>query len=259
MATHIHPTAVVEPGAQIGDNVTIGPLSYVEQDVTIGEGCLIGPQVTILRYSTLGANCKVHSGAVLGDLPQDIDFGGDRSYVRIGADCIIREGVTVHRGTKPESVTEVGDGCFLMVNSHCAHNVKLGKKVILANGALLGGYAEVGDGAFLSGNALVHQFVRLGRLCMMGGGCGVSQDVLPFVTVRSYTPNKLMGLNVVGLRRSGIAPNERKEIKRAYVLLFDSKLATKDAIRQIRDELKTPVAEEMCAFIESSERGFCRG
>lgn len=258
MTEHIHPTAIVEPGAQLGESVTIGPFGYVENDVTIGDGCVIGPRVTILRYTTLGANCRVHSGAVLGDIPQDVDFGGERSYVRIGADCLIREGVTIHRGTKPESATEIGDGCFLMGFSHCAHNVRLGKNVVLANGALLAGYVEVGDGAFLSGNALVHQFVRLGRLSMMGGGCGVSLDVLPFMTVRSYQVNTLVGPNTVGLRRGGITLDERKDIKRAYSLLFNSQLAIKDAVRQIRDELKTPVAEEICAFIESSERGVCR-
>ena len=258
MTQHIHPTAIIEKGAVIGENVTIGPFGYIDQDVFVGDNCIIGPRVTILRYTTLGKNCRVHCGAVLGDLPQDTNFGGERSYVIIGSNCLIREGVTIHRGTQPESATKVGNGCFLMGFSHCAHNVTLGEKVVLANGVLLGGYAEVGDGAFLGGNAGVHQFVRIGRLSMLGGACAVSKDVLPFMTVRSSQLNVLAGLNNIGLQRGGITIEERRDIKRTYTLLFKSNLTVKEAIQKVRGDLKTQIAEEICVFIESSVRGFCR-
>ena len=254
----IHPSAVIDPGAELGRDVTVGPFTFVDRDVRIGDGCRIGPHVTILRHTSVGPGCSVHAGAVRGDLPQDLGFKDAVSYVSIGAGCRIREGVTIHRGTKPETTTEVGDQCFLMAFSHCAHNVKLGQGVILANGALLGGYVEIGDRAFISGNCLIHQFTRIGRIAMLSGGGGVSKDVPPFCTVRSLTVNSVAGLNVVGMRRGGISPEERLEIKKAFAIVYRSGLNVTQAVARIREAFAKGPALEFADFIEASKRGVCR-
>jgi UDP-N-acetylglucosamine acyltransferase len=253
----IHKTAVVDPAARIGRDVTVGPFAVIEEDVVIGDGCSIGPHACILRYTSLGNNCEVHAGAVLGDLPQDVDFEPCESRLRIGSNCLIREGVTLHRGTRPGSATEIGDGCFLMAFSHCAHNVRLGNRVVLANGCLLGGYARVDDGAFISGNCLVHQFVRVGRLVIMGGGSGVSKDVPPFCMVRPITVNTVIGLNVVGLRRAGLKPAERKEIKAAFDILYRSGLTVSEAVERLGREFAGGPPLEIRDFARDSERGIC--
>jgi UDP-N-acetylglucosamine acyltransferase len=254
----IHPTAVIEPGAELGEGVTIGAFAYVDRDVKLGDRCVLGPHTTILRYSTLGAGCKVHAGAVVGDVPQDLAFQDQESYVTIGENCVIREGATVHRGTKPGTTTAVGEGCLLMAQSHLAHNVKLGNQVIVANGALLAGYVEVGDRAFISGNCLVHQFTRVGRLAMMAGASAVQKDVLPFCITRSVSPNTLMGLNVVGLRRAGFTAGDRRILKQALMVLYASNLNTSQAVETLEHEFDSALVHEWCDFIRASKRGICK-
>jgi UDP-N-acetylglucosamine acyltransferase len=255
---NIHSTAIVNPKAELGANVTIGPFCVIDADVKIGDNTSIGPHVTILPYTFIGANCSIHANAVLGDLPQDMAFKDAVSYVRIGANCTIREGVTIHRGTKPETSTVAGDGCYLMANSHMAHNVQLGNQVILANGALLAGYVEVGDSAFISGNAVIHQFCRVGKLAMMSGNSAVSKDLPPFCTVRSSRVNSIAGLNVVGLRRAGFGAPDRLAIKRAFHILYRSGLNVSQATAQIRAESSIKAVLEFCEFVEQSKRGICR-
>ncbi|MCE9614169.1 MAG: acyl-ACP--UDP-N-acetylglucosamine O-acyltransferase [Lentisphaerae bacterium] len=254
----IHPTAVIHPGARVGQDVSIGPFACIEEDVVIGDGCHVGPHASLLRYTALGARCRVHAGAVLGDWPQDLSFAGAVSSVRIGSGCVFREGVTVHRGTKEGTATVIGDQCYLMANSHVAHNVKLGNRVILANGVLLAGYVEVGDGAFISGNCLVHQFVRIGRLAMLGGGSGIGQDVPPFMTTHSMGLNAIAGLNVIGLRRAGIGSADRLAIKRAFALLYRAGLNVPDAVARIRAEIPEAPAQELCDFVAGAKRGICQ-
>lgn len=254
----IHPTALVDRGASIGRDAVIGPYVVIDSDVTVGDGAVIGPHAVIHRYTTLGANCRVHAHAVLGGIPQDTAFKEFPSYVRIGAGTLIREHVTIHRGTKPETATEVGEGCFLMVNSHLGHNVKLGNQVIIVNAALLAGYVEVGDRAFVSGNVVLHQFVRVGRLAMLSGLSGISKDVPPFCTTAGLMPNSVGGLNVVGMRRAGIAAPERLQIKRAFDLVYRSGLNVSQAVERIRAEGLGGAAAEFGAFAESSKRGICR-
>lgn len=254
----IHPTAVIEPGAELGDNISIGAFSYVEAGAKLGKGCVLGPHVTIFRHTTVGAGCQIHAGAVLGDLPQDLAFKQEDSYVRIGHNCVIRENVTIHRGTKAGSVTEVGNECLLMAQSHLAHNVKLGNNVIVANGALLAGYVEVGDRAFISGNCLVHQFTRIGRLAMMSGASAVQKDVLPFCITRSVSPNTIMGLNVVGLRRAGFTPSDRRTLKQALMVIYNSGFNVSQAIAKLEQDFDSEYIEELCEFIRGSKRGICK-
>ncbi len=251
----IHPTAVIEPGATIGANVSIGPFCYVQNDVEIGNNCILDSHVTLLAYTSIGKDCHLHSNVVLGDLPQDIAFKDEPSYVNIGDGCILREGVTIHRGTRAGTTTTVGNNCLLMAYSHLAHNVQLGNGVIIANGALLAGYVEVGDRAFISGNCLVHQFARIGRLVMMAGGSAVHRDVPPFCMTRSTTLNKIMGLNSVGLRRAGFTSEERLTLKRAFKILYQSNLLIPEAITKLETDFDSDLVQEICNFVKTSQRG----
>ncbi|MGR3173557.1 MAG: acyl-ACP--UDP-N-acetylglucosamine O-acyltransferase [Candidatus Scalindua sp.] len=254
----IHETAIIDPGAELGNDVDVGPFTVIEADVTIGDGTVIGPNVSIMPYTSIGPRCHVHAGAVLGGIPQDVDFKGDRSFVSIGANCQIREGVTINRGTKADSVTEIGDDCFLMAFSHFGHNVKLGRKVIVANGALLAGYVEVGDQVFISGNCVLHQFVKVGRLAMLGGSCGISKDVPPFCLVKPLEGNTIAGLNSVGLRRSTLSTKDRQEIKEAFKLLFLSDLNVSHALEKIKSAYPSGPAAEISTFVDESKQGICR-
>ena len=236
-AMNIHPTACIEPGA------------------VLGEGVEVGPHAVIFRHVTIGPRTRIHAGAVIGDLPQDLGFKGGDSWVRIGADCVIREHVTIHRGTKPDTLTEVGDGCFLMAGSHLAHNVVLGRRVILANAVLLAGYVQVGDGAFISGNSAVHQFVRIGRLAMIGGLGAISKDIPPFCTTRSSTLNGVTGLNVIGMRRAGLDAPARLAVKRAFALLYREGLNFRDAAAAIAAQYPDGPARELADFVAAAKRG----
>ena len=253
-----HPTAVIEDGAELGSGVEVGPLSYIQAGVRVGDGCRIGPHVTLLTGTALGADCRVHAGAVIGDLPQDAAFDeGAESFVRVGDRCILREGVTVHRGTKAGTATAIGDECFLMAFSHCAHNVELGERVIVANGALLAGYVTVGPRAFISGNAVIHQFVHVGRLAMLGGGAAASKDVLPFCTMRPAALNRVGGLNHVGMKRAGMKAGERAEARRAFLRIARSDETPKAAAEALLRESSEGPGAELARFVQASTRGVC--
>ena len=253
----IHPTAIVDPSAHLGPGVDVGPFAVIGPEVQVGAACQIGPHAVIHRYVTLGEHSQVHAHAVLGDLPQDLAFKEAASHVRIGRNVVIREGVTIHRGTKEGTVTEVGDGCFLMANSHLAHNVKLGQGVIVANNALLAGYVEVGDKAFISGNTSIHQFVRIGRLAMVGGAAGLSADLPPFCIAHPLSVNELAGLNTVGLRRNGFSSPDRLALRQVFHRLFRSGTNRRQALAQLSEENLAPAARELVDFVAVSKRGVC--
>lgn len=254
----IHPTAVVHPGAEIGRDVEIGPCAVIGPGVVIGDRCRIGPHAVLLEHVILAPDCRVHAHAVLGDVPQDLKFRGIESRVEIGEGCVIREGVTIHRGTHEGSVTVIGPNCFLMANSHVAHNCRLGAGVILANGVLLAGDVEVGDRAFLSGNVVVHQFTRIGDFAMIGGGAGLGLDILPGCTAAGVERNRVAGLNWVGLRRAGVPPEQRRQLRAAFRLVFQSGLPLDEVVRRLRSEFTSGLAAGWAAFIENSRRGICR-
>lgn len=254
--TEIHSTAVVSKGARIGNDVSIGAFSVIENDVEIGDGCRIGPHVTVYPYTTIGAGTQIHATAVIGDVPQDFGFDpANKTWVRIGARCRIREGVTIHRGTKPDTGTVIGDDCYFMAFSHVAHNVVMGNKVVLANGVLLAGYVEIGNNAFLSGNVVVHQFCRIGRLAMLGGNCGVSKDVPPFCTMRPVSLNRIAGLNVIGMRRSGMDGKQRQDVKAAFNTIYREDLPIREAADRILASNPTAPAAEFAEFVKASKRG----
>lgn len=256
-ASAIHPTACIDPSARLGEGVAVGPFAVIAADTVVGDGVQIGPHAVLHPGTRLGARCRVHAHAVLGDWPQDFKFNGAPSFVEIGEDTVLREGVTIHRGTDEGSSTRIGARCYLMANSHVAHNGTLGNDVILANNVLLAGWVTVGDRTFLSGNVVVHQFTRIGRLVIMSGGSGVSKDVPPFCSVRALTANEVTGLNVIGMRRAGFSSEERLAVKRAFTLLYRSGLNVSQAVDRMKQEAAGGPAAEFTAFIESSKRGLC--
>jgi UDP-N-acetylglucosamine acyltransferase len=255
----IHPMAVVEPGARLGSEVVIGPFCYVQGDTEIGDGCELLSHVTVLAHTTLGKRCRVHAGAVLGGLPQDTGFKGDVSYARIGNDCVLREGVTINRGTKPGTATVVGDGCMLMANAHCAHNVQLGDNVTIANGTALAGYVTVGERAFMSGNITVHQFVNIGKLAMVGLSAVLTKDLPPFCTARPAMENGVGGMNIVGMRRAGMTAEARAAVKYAFKVLYGSGLNVTQAVAILEQGPGSPEVDAMLEFIRGSRRGICAG
>jgi UDP-N-acetylglucosamine acyltransferase len=252
----IHPTAIVSEGARIGKGVTVGPYVIIEPFTEIGEGTEIRAHAVIKRFTSLGPDNVVHEGAVLGGEPQDVGFSDCRSYLLIGARNRLREAVTLHRGTEPGSVTEVGSDCFIMANAHIAHNCRIGDGVIIANNVALAGYVEVGNQAFISGGVVVHQFCRIGRLAMIGGNSKIVQDCLPFV-ITDGIPGRARGLNLVGLRRAGFDGPQRQAVKQAYRVLLRSGLSLDEALgclARVEDQL----VNELTSFVRASQRGFCR-
>lgn len=252
---NIHPTAIVSSAAKLGSGVSVGPYAVIEEDTEIGEGADIRAHAVIKRFTTLGPANIVHEGAVLGGEPQDVAFVDCRSYLRIGSNNQIREGVTMHRGTQPESATIVGSNCSFMANAHVAHNCRLGGHVVIANNVALAGHVDIEDQVFISGGVVVHQFCRIGRLAMIGGNSKIVQDCLPFV-VTDGAPGRARGLNVVGLRRAGFKSGGLQNLKRAYRILLRSGLPLTDALTSL-EKLGDPLVDHLAHFIRNSSRGFC--
>ncbi len=250
----VHPSAVVAPRARLGRGVVIGPLAVVEDDTTIGDACEIRAHAVVKRFTTLGAGNRIHEGAVLGGEPQDVSFAGQETALVIGDRNVIREGVTIHRSTRPGGATVVGSDCFLMAYVHVAHDNRIGDRAILANNVMLAGHVEVGERAFLGGGSGVHQFCRVGRLAMVGGNAKVVQDCLPFVISDGH-PARARGLNVVGLRRAGITPAQLRTLHEAYRLLLRSGHRLEPALEKLA-ALADPLVDEWIAFVRSSKRGF---
>jgi len=253
----VSPTARVHPDARVGPQSVIGDYAVVEEDVVIGTACRLEPYVYVKRWTTLGDNNQISAGTVLGTDPLDKAFTGERSYLRIGNGNIIREHFTISRGTKPESVTEIGDGNYIMTSGHIAHNCRIGNQCVIASCSLVAGYVEVEDQAFISGGVGVHQYSRIGRLAMIGGSVRVNVDTPPFFLYAGLyaTPH---GLNKVGLKRAGFKPEEIAALKAAYKLLYGSGLKLKDALARITSELDTEHTRHLVRFIESSKRGISR-
>ncbi len=252
----IHPTAIVDPGARLGAGVSIGPYAIVEAETEIGEGSEVRSHAVVKRYTRLGRQNVVHEGAVLGGEPQDLAFAGGPSRLLVGDHNVIREHVTIHRGSGPDSPTVVGSGCFLMACSHVAHDDRVGDGAILANAVLLAGHVDVADRAFLSGGVVVHQFCRVGRLAIAGGNSRIIMDALPFVNTTGI-PARAVGLNLVGLRRAAIDPDGRRALKEAYRILLRSRLPLAAAVEEMSG-LAHPLVDEMIAFVRASKRGFHR-
>jgi UDP-N-acetylglucosamine acyltransferase len=253
----VAPTARVHPDAQIGPQVVIGEYAIVEQDVSIGAHCRLEPYVYVKRWTTLGERNAISAGTVLGTDPLDKNFTGERSFLRIGHDNVIREHYTVSRGTQPESVTEIGNGNYVMTSGHIAHNCKIGDNCVIASCALVAGYVEVEDEAFISGGVVIHQYSRIGRLAMIGGNSRVNSDVPPFFLCSDFNV-AAKGLNLVGLRRAGFTKDEIAALKAAYKILYKSGLKLEAALSRIEVEFATEHTRHLVGFIRTSKRGICR-
>lgn len=248
----IHSTAIIDPQAQIDPTATIGPYVVIEGQASIGANCHLAAGVILYGPISIGAGTRIHSHAVLGDVPQDRAFKGEDSSVVIGKECIIREGTTIHRGSTPGSVTRVGDHCMLMTNSHVGHNCCLEEEVVMISGSLLGGYVHVGRRAVISGNAAVHQFVRIGEASMISGLGKIVQDIPPFF----MTDNEgaLVGVNRVGLIRGGFTSKERDEIKHAYKIMYRSGLDRAETMRRLEQLIVTDAGKRLMAFLAAESR-----
>jgi UDP-N-acetylglucosamine acyltransferase len=255
-----HETAVIHPGAKIGEGVQVGAYSIIEADTQIGDRTVIGDRVSVKQFTRVGPDCRIHTGAVLGDFPQDTKFKGETSYLTIGKGNVIREYATLHRASGQDAETVIGDHNMFMAQTHVAHNCRVGSYVNMANLATLGGFVQVGDRAFLGGLMAAHQFVRIGDMAMVGGGSILLEDAPPYMTVAGGYRPPVVSLNTVGLMRAGLSSETRSQLKKAYRILIKSGATLSQAAARIRSELiQTPEIAHLAAFLESSERGVCAG
>lgn len=253
----IHPTAIIDPDARLGEGVRVGPYAVIEGPAEVGAGSVLEAYSVLTGRVRLGEGVRVGHGAVIGGWPQDFAFDpATDSSVEVGDHTQIREHCTIHRGTAPGSVTRVGAHCMLMADAHLGHNAQVGSHVVIANGSMLGGYVELGDRVFVGGNSVFHQFVRVGRGAMIQGQSAFSKDVPPFTLAAER--NAVWTLNVVGLRRAGFAPADRAEIKEAFTLLYASGLNVSQAVEAARGRTWGAAATEFWTFVEGArKRGIC--
>jgi UDP-N-acetylglucosamine acyltransferase len=252
----IHPTAIVSNRAELDDDVEIGAHAMIGEGVKLGAGCVVQANAILEGRTTVGAQTFIGYGAIVGAAPQDFAFRETvSSEVRIGENNILREYVTIHRGTKEGSATVVGDSCYLMVGTHLGHNVRLGNKVVIANNCLLAGYVDIDDEAVLGGGTVFHQFLRVGRLAMVRGGTRFGKDIPPYVSADGE--NLLSGINAIGLRRAGFSAEVRMEIKRAFKLVYWSGINVSQALERAKEEAWSPEARQFFDFVAASKRGVC--
>jgi len=256
--SEIHSSAIIGKDVEIGVNNSIGPNVIIEDGVKIGGHNKILNGVFIARGTELGNYNTIHMNAVIGHEPQDLAYHGEATFTKIGSKNVFREFVTIHRGTKEGTATVIGDSNYVMAYCHIAHNCHLGNNIIMVNQASLTGHCVVEDRAFLSGMTGFHQFTRIGTLAMVSALTAINKDIPPYV-VCGGRPGIAQGINVVGMRRAGVGPETRMEIKQAYRLLYRSGLNVSQAVEEMKKTLKSPEAAHMVAFIEASKRGILDG
>lgn len=255
---NIHPTAIVSVNSQIDHSVIVGPYSIIEDDVCIGAGAEISSYVRIEKYSHIGNECKIFNGAVVGAIPQDLKFKGEYSVLEIGNRTVIREFVTISRGTAESGKTIIGSDCLLMNYVHIAHDCRIGNNVILSNSVTLAGHIEIQDYASIGGLVPVHQFVRIGKYAFIGGGYRIAQDVPPFI-LAAGEPLRFRGLNYVGLKRNGFIEEQIKILEKVYFIIYQSHLSRTDALTKIKNELEMRnEIKIVIEFFENSERGIIK-
>ena len=255
MATLVHPTAVVDPRAQLGEGVEIGPYAVIGPDVQLGEGCRVGPHVVIDGQVRLGARNRIFPGACIGLEPQDLKYSGDPTEVVMGDDNTIRECVTINRATAGQECTRLGSRNLLMAYSHIGHNCVLGDRIVIANGVAVAGHVEIGDRAVIGGVLGIHQFVHIGKLAMVGGMSRIDRDVPPFMMVEGH-PGRVRGLNRVGLRRSGLADHDDgaqlRQLQEIWTLIYRSDRVLAEALKAARQLSLLGAPRELCDFLEAS-------
>jgi UDP-N-acetylglucosamine acyltransferase len=253
----IHPTAIIEKGASIADDAEIGPYCVIGGKAAVGAGTKLISHVAVEGRTKIGSSCTIHPFVSLGGPPQDITYKGEETTCLVGNNNVVREYVTINRGTKSSGTTSVGDNNFIMAYSHIAHDCVVGSNVIMANCATLGGHVHVADFAILSGVCAIHQFCKVGKYAFVSGLTGVPKDVPPFVIVAGNRAT-LYGLNVVGLERHGFSKEDIATLKKAYRILFRSSLSLQASLEAIEEQLQGEHVQELVAFIRSSQRGICR-
>ncbi|HEY3064594.1 MAG TPA: acyl-ACP--UDP-N-acetylglucosamine O-acyltransferase [Methylomirabilota bacterium] len=256
--TKIHPSALVDPAARLGSGVAIGPFSIVGPEVTLGDGVVVAAHAILEGPVVIGAGASIGPGSVLGGLPQDLKFKpGTVSGVRVGARTVLREYVTVHRASTPDAWTEIGEDCLIMGMAHVAHDCRVGNGVIIINYAGLTGHCEIGDRATVGGLTGLVPFARVGEYAYLGGGSKVNHDVPPYTMVDG-SPATARAINVVGLRRGGMPPADRRVLRDAYRLLYRSGLTPPAALERVRKELPaTEPVKRLVEFVEASRKGIC--
>lgn len=255
----VHPTAQVSKYSELADDVTIGPYTVVEGNAKIGPGTDIKAHVFIGEDTIIGSNNCIYQGAIIGSLTQDLKYDGGRTYLVVGDHNIIREYVTINRGTSDEASTTVGSYNSFLAYTHIAHDCVVGNHVIMSNLSTLAGHVQVDDAAVIAGYVGVHQFCKIGKMAMVGGMSKVTKDVPPFMKVQG-NPAKVFGLNSVGLERNGVDKSERRVLRQAYNFLYRSGYNVSQAIEEIRADLEeTETLLHLLDFLEKSERGIVKG
>jgi UDP-N-acetylglucosamine acyltransferase len=252
---NIHPTAIIEDGAELHESVEIGPYSIIESGVSIGEGCRIESGVRIFSGTRMGKGNHVCHGAVLGCEPQDLGFTPDKSKpLVIGDDNRFKEGVNISRGVKTDEGTIIGDGNYFMCGFHAGHDARLGSHNVFGPNSTIAGHVEFGERVFVSGLVAIHQFCFIGSYAMIAGCAKVVKDIPPYVT-GDGNPARIIGLNTVGLRRAGFKATERAAIKQAYKILYHSDLNTTQALAELGNEDRPEAVQDIIRFFENSDRG----
>lgn len=253
-----HPTAIVDPGSRVAASAVLGPYTVIGPGVDIGEDVRLGPHVYVERDTRIGAGCEIGKGAALGADPQDLKYGGERSFLEIGDRTVIREGATLHRGTAASGRTVVGDDCLLMAYAHVAHDCRIGHHVVLANAVQMGGHVEIGDWAVVGGLTAVHQFVRIGTHAFVGGASRIVQDVPPYTMVAG-NPASAYGINREGLARRSFPEDAIRRLERAWKRLFRSELHLGAATAVLASEdPRSAELERLLEFVRTSRRGVTR-
>lgn len=253
--TEIHPTALVDDDAALGEGVQVGPHAIIGPRVEVGDRTVVGPGVLLEKDTTVGEECVLHKGAVLGTDPQDLKYEGERTTLEVGDRTVIREYATLNRGTDWSHETMVGSDCLIMAYSHVAHDCRIGDHVILSNAVNMAGHVSIEDWAIVGGMVPIHQFVRVGTHAFVGGGSRISQDVPPYCRVAG-SPAKLYGLNSVGLERRGFSEEVRRDLKQAYRTIFNSQHTVSKGLTKVEEgEIDLPEVQCLVDFVRSSDRG----
>lgn len=256
MTTKIHPTAIIHPSAEIDANVEIGPYTVIGEDVKIKSGTYIGPH-SIIEFCEIGKDNHFTGHAFIGTPPQDYTYHGQKTKLVMGDNNIVREGVSLHRGSPKTSLTTIGSNCMFMANSHIGHDSRIGNKIILVNSSAASGHVHIEDGAIISGLCGIHQFTRIGKMAMLSGGAMANQDIIPYVIAQGDRA-KPVGLNIVGIRRAGISAESIKSMKHVFKTLFFKKYLLAEAIVKLKGEKLSPEALHMVEFCENTKRAISR-
>lgn len=251
---HVHPTALISPETVLAEDVIVGPYSIIEGRVRIGAGTILHARSHLIGPLTVGEGNEIYSNALIGEKPQHFMYKDEPTSVEIGDNNVIRENVTIHRGTTGSWTTKLGSGNYLMAGAHIAHDCKIGDKCILANNSLVAGHVEFADNVYISGNAAVHQFCRLGRLAFLSGTSGTSKDIPPFIIQQNI--NQVVGVNIIGMRRAGLNSAQINAIRRVYHIMYLQHLSVPTALAEVEAELgHIDVVQEYIRFVRESKRG----